>query len=215
MFSKNLRNIRLRQGLSQKQVADCLMVSPQSVSKWEKGEALPSIDYLPKLAEILKCDINAFFAPVPEKSFDFCVLNDFFVLQNEFTDRETKTTDDIVEFVLEHPAFIEETIAFCEKLMEHKTVNTKAVQSMLACSEAEARALIGHLVSEEMLEKQDADDTYFVIKNAVKGFIILLKLNETICEKSLDDSLDFYDTLKRKFSNPNSHICQDPFEIIK
>ena len=61
MFNKNLKNIRLQQGLSQKQVADYLLVSPQSVSEWEKGEALPSIEYLPKLAECLNCDINAFF----------------------------------------------------------------------------------------------------------------------------------------------------------
>ena len=60
MFSKNLINIRLQQGLSQKQVADFLTVSPQSVSKWEKGEALPSIDYLPKLAECLKFHTNTY-----------------------------------------------------------------------------------------------------------------------------------------------------------
>lgn len=61
MFNINLKRIRLEQELSQKQIADFLTVSPQSVSKWEKGEALPSIDFLPKLAECLNCDVNAFF----------------------------------------------------------------------------------------------------------------------------------------------------------
>ena len=51
MFNHNLKALRLKSGLSQKQVADFLSVTPQSVSKWEKGEALPSIDFLPKLAE--------------------------------------------------------------------------------------------------------------------------------------------------------------------
>lgn len=64
MFNKNLKSIRFRQGLSQKQVADYLMVSPQSVSKWERGEMLPSIDYLPKLAEVLNCDVSAFLHPL-------------------------------------------------------------------------------------------------------------------------------------------------------
>ncbi len=62
MFNNNLKALRLKSGLSQKQVADFLNVTPQSVSKWEKGEALPSIDYLPRLAECLNCDFNAFFA---------------------------------------------------------------------------------------------------------------------------------------------------------
>ena len=83
MFNKNLKNIRLQQGLSQKQVADYLLVSPQSVSKWEKGEALPSIEYLPKLAEILKCDINSFFAPISVKPTSNQVLSDFLTLENE------------------------------------------------------------------------------------------------------------------------------------
>lgn len=74
MFSKNLKNIRLQQGLSQKRVADYLLVSPQSVSKWEKGEALPSIEYLPKLAECLNCDINAFFKPIQKKELDLGLL---------------------------------------------------------------------------------------------------------------------------------------------
>ena len=36
-------------------------ISPQSVSKWEKGEALPSLEYLPKIAKFYNCDINSFF----------------------------------------------------------------------------------------------------------------------------------------------------------
>ena len=198
MFNKNLKNIRLQQGLSQKQVADFLLVSPQSVSKWEKGEALPSIEYLPKLAEILKCDINAFFAAVTVKPTDNQVLSDFLILENEAIYNETKSSDDITAFVREHPYIIKETIAFCREIMEHKTLNSKAMQSMLDCSEAEARLFIEHLVNGEMLEKLDIEDTYFVIKDAVDGFIILLKLNQTIYEKSIDDKVDLMESFKGK-----------------
>lgn len=58
MFNENLKNIRLKQGLSQKKVADYLNISPQSVSKWEKGESLPSVLFLPQLAECLNCEIK-------------------------------------------------------------------------------------------------------------------------------------------------------------
>lgn len=83
MFSNNLKALRLKSGLSQKQVADFLCVTPQSVSKWENGDSLPSIDFLPKLAECLDCDINAFFEKEEKALIKVDVrtcINDLFVL---------------------------------------------------------------------------------------------------------------------------------------
>ncbi len=197
MFNKNLKNIRLQQELSQKQVADYLSISPQSVSKWEKGEALPSIDYLPKLAELLNCDINAFFVPISERTIDNSVLNDFLSLENEVICSETKTLDDIVAFIRECPAIVEEATAFLEELMEHKTVQPKTIQAMLDCSDAEARVFIEHLEQGEMLEKLDFDNAYFVIKDAVNGLIILIKVQQIFCEKT-DDNRDLMTSLKQK-----------------
>ena len=74
MFHINLKNRRLTCGLSQKQIADYLNITPQSVSKQENGDAIPSIDYLPKLAECLNCDINAFFVPAEQNPIDNSVL---------------------------------------------------------------------------------------------------------------------------------------------
>ena len=50
MFNKNLKRIRLENNLTQKEVADFLHISPQSISKWENGESTTSIDFLPMLA---------------------------------------------------------------------------------------------------------------------------------------------------------------------
>ena len=61
MFSENFKRLRLRSGLSQKNVAELLGLSHQSVSNWEKGETLPSIEYLPTLSELFTCNINEFF----------------------------------------------------------------------------------------------------------------------------------------------------------
>ena len=63
MFNKNLKNIRLQQGLSQKQVADYLMVSPQSVSKWEKGECLPDVFVLKQIADLYGVTVNDLLSP--------------------------------------------------------------------------------------------------------------------------------------------------------
>lgn len=62
MFSNYFIRLRKASKMTQREVADLLNITPQSISKWEKGEALPSIEYLPKLAEMFHCGINAFFS---------------------------------------------------------------------------------------------------------------------------------------------------------
>ena len=200
MFNKNLKNIRLNRGISQKQVANYLNVSPQSVSKWEKGEALPSIEYLPRLAELLNCDINAFFAQAMTDAVDSEVLSKFLDLMNEAVIDETKTPDDIVAFICEHPSIAKETVEFCHSINEHKTLNVKTVMGILNCSDSEARTFIEHLLKGEMLEKLDIEDTYFVIKDNVKGFIILVEFNHTFYEKAIDKSTDVIESFKEKIS---------------
>ena len=61
MFHERLKEKRIKCEKTQKDLAEYLNISPQSVSKWEKGEALPSLEYLPRIAEFYKCDINSFF----------------------------------------------------------------------------------------------------------------------------------------------------------
>ncbi len=65
-----LKELRVRKGKTQKDVAAYLTISPQSVSKWEKGESLPSIEYLPKLADFLDCEIENFFDKPREQQVD-------------------------------------------------------------------------------------------------------------------------------------------------
>ena len=62
MIHENLKRLRMANKLTQQQVADHLMISNQSISKWEKGEALPSIEFLPQIAELFNCSVNAFFS---------------------------------------------------------------------------------------------------------------------------------------------------------
>ncbi len=61
MFSEYLKKIRIKNGRTQQELAEFLNISTQSISKWEQGKALPSIEFLPKIAEFFKCDINTFF----------------------------------------------------------------------------------------------------------------------------------------------------------
>ena len=58
-FGKRLRELRRSRNLSQKDLADQLSISFQSVSKWENGSSFPSISLIPAIAGILKvsCDL--------------------------------------------------------------------------------------------------------------------------------------------------------------
>ena len=61
MFKLKLKELREKNKLSQQDVALKLNISPQSISKWERGEALPSVEYFPTLAKIFNCSINYLF----------------------------------------------------------------------------------------------------------------------------------------------------------
>lgn len=61
MIGRILKEKREDLGLTQNEIAEMLMLSPQSISKWERELAEPSIEYLPKLAKIFECPIEDFF----------------------------------------------------------------------------------------------------------------------------------------------------------
>lgn len=57
-LSENLRKCRLCKALTQEEIAKLLHVTPQSVSKWERGESYPDITLLPALANIFETSID-------------------------------------------------------------------------------------------------------------------------------------------------------------
>lgn len=63
-FGKNLRDLRLKANLTQEEVAIKLQISRQSISKWEKDIALPSIIYIIPLTKIYQCSVNEIFYPL-------------------------------------------------------------------------------------------------------------------------------------------------------
>ena len=57
-LSENLRKYRILKNLTQEDVANHLGITPQSVSKWERGESYPDITLLPALANIFETSID-------------------------------------------------------------------------------------------------------------------------------------------------------------
>ncbi len=72
-FSENLYSLRKRMHISQEKLAELVDVSRQSVSKWEVGEAYPTIENIFKLCNVLKCKMNEL---INENLTDFELLAD-------------------------------------------------------------------------------------------------------------------------------------------
>lgn len=62
-----IQEARKSKNLSQLQLSQQLFISPQAVGKWERGESLPDIAMLHKLAGIFGTDLN-YFADIEEMS---------------------------------------------------------------------------------------------------------------------------------------------------
>ncbi len=58
-FKDNLRKKRTLANLSQEELADRMLVSRQTISKWENGDTYPSTEHIFMLTKILKCNINS------------------------------------------------------------------------------------------------------------------------------------------------------------
>lgn len=94
MFHERLKELRTRKRKTQKDLADYLSISPQSVSKWENGEALPSLEYLPKIAEYFQCDIGEFFAQPKQKDDIISTVISMKIQLNELKRIEPKGEDE-------------------------------------------------------------------------------------------------------------------------
>lgn len=57
-LSENLKKYRMQKNLTQEDLAELLGITPQSISKWERGECFPDITFLPALANILETSID-------------------------------------------------------------------------------------------------------------------------------------------------------------
>ena len=58
-IAENIKSLRKSMDMTQEEVAEIIGVSPQSVSKWERGDTYPDITLLPSLANLFKTSVDA------------------------------------------------------------------------------------------------------------------------------------------------------------
>lgn len=56
-----IRYQRMKQNMSQEEIANVLLIDRSTIAKWETGASNPTADKIPELAKILKCSIDDLF----------------------------------------------------------------------------------------------------------------------------------------------------------
>lgn len=81
-IAENIKSLRKSMGLTQDEVAEMLGVTPQSVSKWERGDTYPDITLLPALANFFRTSVDALLGM--EKIHDAQARNTIFKTGHEY-----------------------------------------------------------------------------------------------------------------------------------
>jgi transcriptional regulator with XRE-family HTH domain len=69
-IAKNISYLRQQAKLTQLELAQKIKYSDKSISKWERGESLPDIETLAKLAQIFDVQINAFLEELERQQIE-------------------------------------------------------------------------------------------------------------------------------------------------
>lgn len=83
----SLKKLRQRQGMTQKELAEKLQISFQTISKWENGITMPDIAYLPKLSAIFDVSTDVLLGMKPLESEEHWRRFDAYGYWNQHADR--------------------------------------------------------------------------------------------------------------------------------
>lgn len=74
MLGENIRQLRLARGIRQEELGRCLGVSKQSVSNWENGNIMPSVEMLVRLADYFSVRTDFLLGRSEEETLDITGL---------------------------------------------------------------------------------------------------------------------------------------------
>lgn len=145
MIKEQFRNFREEKGLTQNEVAEWLNISPQSVSKWERGEALPSIEYLPKIAKLFDCSIGDLFCEETElplsNNIDLHTRHKFYViLEKVYLEEEDNKV--LQDYVREHVEIFDNMKKIVKYISTQKSISISNLQRKFNIGYARAGSII-------------------------------------------------------------------------
>lgn len=97
-ISKSLKNVREKNKLTQTKLAQLLNISPQAISKWEKGISEPSLKDVITMSEIYCITVDELLGR-SEQSLNLKLKNFFMVLNSKFAEDPEKTGFYILDYL--------------------------------------------------------------------------------------------------------------------
>lgn len=78
LFADSLKNLRIKKGLTQIQLANLMFVNKATISKWESGSRLPDATMITRLAEVLEVDVGTLLSTAVEsdESLNIIMVDD-------------------------------------------------------------------------------------------------------------------------------------------
>jgi transcriptional regulator with XRE-family HTH domain len=83
-IGNKIAEVRKKNGLSQAELAQQVSISAQAVGKWERGESMPDITTLNRVAAIFGVDLNYFF------QMAFKLMSLYYPLKNIFINKQKR-----------------------------------------------------------------------------------------------------------------------------
>jgi Zn-dependent peptidase ImmA (M78 family)/DNA-binding XRE family transcriptional regulator len=105
IVSQKIKNARVLNGLSQQELADMVGVTKQMISKYEKGESIPSSSNFLKLGKSLNVKVDYFFKP---SKIELGILN--FRKKSSFSNKKQASLEQHIKLNLENYLEIEDLL---------------------------------------------------------------------------------------------------------
>ncbi|WP_268847762.1 helix-turn-helix domain-containing protein [Flavobacterium aestivum] len=151
MIGNKITEARKKINISQAQLAEHLFISPQAVGKWERGESMPDIITLNRLAEILGVDLNYF-------SENF-----------QSTTTEVTSVESLAKQPIELPSDeLENKLSWnmsCENLVDNDFSGLKNLHQKLRYSSMQRSLFVGSDMSGLLLKSNNIDSCDFTSSN--------------------------------------------------
>ncbi len=142
-IGNKIKALRLAKSMTQEQLAGKLAVSPQAVSKWENGAAMPDIQLLPELSVALGVTIDALFSMTDEnrmERIENMIWDERFIAEADFKTEEAFLKDKCIEPENKARATLLLAELYCKRAREYNEMASPlarlALELLPDCKEA-------------------------------------------------------------------------------
>lgn len=94
-----IKDLRIKSGYSQKQIAEMLFVNQTAVSQWERGVTTPTKDTLLKLADIFNVSID-YLLGRSSNTTEPDIVAFHKNKSGDFTEEEREEIDNFIEYII-------------------------------------------------------------------------------------------------------------------